>query len=38
MAVVGKMAPVLVEKKLLGPDGPGGAELPGEEGEGQNVW
>ncbi|XP_050759920.1 cytoplasmic dynein 1 light intermediate chain 2 isoform X2 [Gymnogyps californianus] len=32
------MAPVLVEKKLLGPDGPGGAELPSEEEEGQNLW
>ncbi|RMC08904.1 hypothetical protein DUI87_13898 [Hirundo rustica rustica] len=32
------MAPVLAEKKLLGPDGPGGAELPGEEDEGQNLW
>ncbi|XP_074769691.1 cytoplasmic dynein 1 light intermediate chain 2 isoform X3 [Athene noctua] len=32
------MAPVLVEKKLLGPDGPGGAELPSEEDEGQNLW
>ncbi|KAM9289390.1 cytoplasmic dynein 1 light intermediate chain 2 isoform 2-T2 [Morus bassanus] len=32
------MAPVLVEKKLLGPEGPGGAELPSEEEEGQNLW
>ncbi|KAM9374167.1 cytoplasmic dynein 1 light intermediate chain 2 isoform 2-T2 [Phaethornis superciliosus] len=32
------MAPVLVEKKLLGPDGPGGSELPSEEEEGQNLW
>ncbi|OXB58295.1 hypothetical protein ASZ78_013041 [Callipepla squamata] len=32
------MAPVLVEKKLLGPDGPGGADLPSEEEEGQNLW
>uniref|UniRef100_A0A8V0ZQI8 Dynein light intermediate chain n=1 Tax=Gallus gallus TaxID=9031 RepID=A0A8V0ZQI8_CHICK len=32
-------SPVLERtKKLLRPDGPGGAELPGEEGEGQNVW
>lgn len=38
VAVVGKMAPVLVEKKLLGPDGPGGADLPSEEEEGQNLW
>lgn len=38
VAAVGKMAPVLVEKKLLGPDGPGGAELPSEEEEGQNLW
>ncbi|XP_062474228.1 cytoplasmic dynein 1 light intermediate chain 2 [Pezoporus occidentalis] len=32
------MARTLVEKKLLGPDGPGGAELPSEEEEGQNLW
>uniref|UniRef100_A0A8C6ZXB2 Uncharacterized protein n=1 Tax=Nothoprocta perdicaria TaxID=30464 RepID=A0A8C6ZXB2_NOTPE len=32
------MAPVLAEKKLLGPEGPGGAELPSEEEEGQNLW
>ncbi|XP_017687771.1 cytoplasmic dynein 1 light intermediate chain 2 isoform X3 [Chiroxiphia lanceolata] len=32
------MAPVLAEKKLGGPDGPGAAELPGEEDEGQNLW
>lgn len=38
VAAVGKMAPVLAEKKLLGPDGPGPAELPSEEEEGQNLW
>lgn len=38
VAAARKMAPVLVEKKLLGPDGPGGAELPSEEEEGQNLW
>ncbi|KAM8799371.1 cytoplasmic dynein 1 light intermediate chain 2 [Eudromia elegans] len=32
------MAPVLAEKKLLGPEGTGGAELPSGEEEGQNLW
>nr|XP_020670041.1 cytoplasmic dynein 1 light intermediate chain 2 [Pogona vitticeps] len=35
---VGKMAPVLAEKKLLGPDGPVAADLPSEEEEGQSLW
>ncbi|XP_040529851.1 cytoplasmic dynein 1 light intermediate chain 2-like isoform X3 [Gallus gallus] len=38
VAAAGKTTSEPGEKKLLGPDGPGGAELPGEEGEGQNVW
>lgn len=38
VAAAGETTSVPGEKKLLRPDGPGGAELPGEEGEGQNVW
>uniref|UniRef100_A0A8V5GTU7 Dynein light intermediate chain n=1 Tax=Melopsittacus undulatus TaxID=13146 RepID=A0A8V5GTU7_MELUD len=38
VAAVGKMVPVLVEKKLVGPDGLGGAELSSEEQEEQNLW
>ncbi|XP_070616464.1 cytoplasmic dynein 1 light intermediate chain 2 isoform X2 [Erythrolamprus reginae] len=37
-AAVGKMAPVLAEKKLLEPDGPLAADLPSEEEEGQSLW
>ncbi|XP_073164052.1 cytoplasmic dynein 1 light intermediate chain 2 isoform X2 [Lepidochelys kempii] len=32
------MAPVLAEKKLLGPEAAGAAEIPSEEEEGQNLW
>ncbi|XP_019391435.1 PREDICTED: cytoplasmic dynein 1 light intermediate chain 2 [Crocodylus porosus] len=32
------MAPVLADAKLLAPEGPGAAELPSEEEEGQNLW
>ncbi|XP_003225411.3 cytoplasmic dynein 1 light intermediate chain 2 [Anolis carolinensis] len=38
VAAVGKMAPVLAEKKLLGPEGPVAADFPSEEEEGQSLW